>query len=112
MTSYIFLAIAVVIIIVLLMALLILVEQVRKEGRMHDVARADLMRSIRDIEMQTFSTHANVKELRYEFSGYLNSQRGDRVDSRAAVNSDNSRTRRRQRREQERRIKASKGRKC
>ena len=109
MTSYIFLAIAVVIIIiVLLMAFLILVKQVRQEGRMYDAARIDLMRGIRDIEMQTFSTHANVKELRYEFSGYLNSQRGAHVDSRAAVNSDNSRTRRRQ----ERRIKASKGRKC
>ena len=112
MTSYIFLAIAVVIIIVLLMAFLILVKQVRQEGRMHDLARINLMRDIRNIEMQTFSTHANVKELRYEFSGYLNSAWNPYLDSSHPSSLNNSRTRRRQRREQERRIKASKGRKC
>ena len=109
MTSYIFLAIAVVIIIVLLMAFLILVKQVRQEGRMYDLTRIDLMRDIREIKLQTYSIYANVKALRNEFSGYLNSSRRIMLDSRAAVNSDNSRTRRRQRREQERRIKASKG---
>ena len=102
MTSYIFLAIAVVIIIVLLMAFLILVKQVRQEGRMYDLARIDLMRDIRNTKMQTFSTNANVRALRNELSGYLNSSRRIMLDSPDPRPGNNSRGRRIQRRAAER----------
>ena len=98
MITQIFLAIAILIIIALMAAFTILVKQVRKEVRMYDLGRIDLMRGILDIKLQTASTIANVRELRNELSGYLNSARNPHLDSSHPSFPNTSRDRRRERR--------------
>jgi uncharacterized protein YlxW (UPF0749 family) len=109
MITQIFLAIAILIIIALMAAFTILVKQVRKEGRMSDLVRTDLMRDIRDIKLQTYSTNANVRELRNELSGYLNSARNPYLDSSHPSSLNNSRDRRRERRAAKRRSQQTQG---
>ena len=103
MITQIFLAIAILIIIALMAAFTILVKQVRKEGRMYDLGRIDLMREILDIKLQTYSTNANVNVLRNELSGHLNSARNPYLDSSHPSSPNNSRDRRRERRAAKRR---------
>ena len=108
MITQIFLAIAI-LIIALMAALTILVEQVRKEKRTYDLDRIDLMRNIRDIKLQTYSTNANVRGLRNELSGYLNSARNPYLDSSHPSSPNNSKDRRRERRAAKRRSQQTQG---
>ena len=109
MITQIFLTIAILIIIALMAALAILVKQVRKEGRMYDLARINLTHDIRDIKFQSSLTNEVVKVMRNELSGYLNSARNPYLDSSHPSSPNNSRDRRRERRAAKRRSQQTQG---